>query len=122
MFASGNAKTCLARGMFKSFIYCNSLILIILILINNNKEHCDPVGENSVWGSFSNKIDSKDGKKIIILSSQLDGNSLFHDFTNGVDSQLAGTVANLAIIDALSKVKKHSVFIICTIVYLFTNL
>ncbi|KAG4099688.1 hypothetical protein H8356DRAFT_1664085 [Neocallimastix lanati (nom. inval.)] len=79
MFASGNAKTCLAR------------------------EHCDPVGENSVWGSFSNKIDSKDGKKIIILSSQLDGNSLFHDFTNGVDSQLAGTVANLAIIDALSK-------------------
>jgi len=80
MFASKDSETCLAR---------------------NN--HCDPIGGNSVWSTFSKTINPDDGKKIIIVSSQLDGNSLFHDFTSGANSQIGGTVTNLAIADALSK-------------------
>ena len=38
------------------------------------------------------------------MSSQIDGNSLFHDNTIGSNSQIGGMVANLAIADALSKV------------------
>jgi len=79
MHASQDSSLCLSRG------------------------HCDPIGGNSVWSTFSNTIDSNDGKKIIIITSQLDGNSLFHDYTSGVNSQIGGTVANLAIADALSK-------------------
>ncbi|KAG4099273.1 hypothetical protein H8356DRAFT_1669132 [Neocallimastix lanati (nom. inval.)] len=93
MYASKDSATCLSRG------------------------HCDPIGGNSVWSTFSNAIDSNDGKKIIIVSSQLDGNSLFHEYTSGVNSQIGGTVANLAIADALSKspiapeqFKNHIVF------------
>lgn len=66
--------------------------------------HCDPIGGNSIWGSYSKQIDPNDGKKIIIVSSQIDGNSLFHTNTIGTNSQIGGFVANLAIADALSKV------------------
>lgn len=38
------------------------------------------------------------------MNSQLDGNSLFHDNTIGSNSQIGGVVANLAIMDALSRV------------------
>ncbi|ORX80024.1 hypothetical protein BCR32DRAFT_294059 [Anaeromyces robustus] len=80
MYAAKDSETCLARS-----------------------DHCDPIGGNSVWSTFSKTIDPNDGKKIIIVSSQLDGNSFFHDFTAGANSQIGGTVTNLAIADALSK-------------------
>jgi len=79
MYASKDSETCLSRG------------------------YCDPIGGNSVWSSYSKTIDPNDGKKIIIVSSQIDGNSLFHDNTIGSNSQIGGMVANLAIADALSK-------------------
>ncbi|ORX60984.1 Nicastrin-domain-containing protein [Piromyces finnis] len=79
MYASKNSETCLSR------------------------DHCDPIGGNSVWGTYSKQINPDDGKKIVIVSSQIDGNSLFHDNTIGTNSQIGGFVANLAIADALSK-------------------
>jgi len=79
MLASTDVETCLAR------------------------KTCDPIGGHSIWGSFSKSIEPKDGKKIIIVNSQLDGNSLFHDNTIGSNSQIGGVVANLAIMDALSR-------------------
>jgi len=79
MDASKNSETCLPRG------------------------HCYPIGGNSVWSTFSKKIDPDDGKKIVIVSSQLDGNSLFHEFSTGLNSQISGLVANLGIANAFSK-------------------
>jgi len=45
------------------------------------------------------------------VSSQIDGNSLFHDNTIGSNSQIGGMVANLAIADALSKVISLQLYI-----------
>jgi len=78
MYAVKDSETCLSRG------------------------YCDPIGGNSIWSTYSTTIDPNDGKKIIIVSSQLDGNSLFHDNTIGSNSQIGGMVASLAIADALS--------------------
>ncbi|ORX60985.1 hypothetical protein BCR36DRAFT_341074 [Piromyces finnis] len=68
-----------------------------------SRKTCDPIGGNSIWSSFSRKIDPNDGKKIVFITAQLDGNSLFHENTIGTNSQIGGIVANLAIADALSR-------------------
>ncbi|OUM62378.1 hypothetical protein PIROE2DRAFT_69514 [Piromyces sp. E2] len=84
--------------MFELFV---GIVCVVLTVI----DHCDPIGGNSIWGTFSKQISPDDGKKIVIVSSQIDGNSLFHDNTIGTNSQIGGFVANLAIADALSKSK-----------------
>jgi len=97
MYASNNSETCLKR------------------------KHCFPIGGNSVWSTFSKKIDPNDGKKVIILSSQLDGNSLFHEFTSGINSQIGGLVASLGIANALSKLETSPAEFQNHIIFTFFN-
>lgn len=50
---------------------------------------------------------STDGKPIIIVSATMDSRSIFHDLTLGVENDVSGMVALLAVADALSKVKDN---------------
>lgn len=92
MFAIDNAETCLRR------------------------KYCDPIGEKSVWSTFSNSISSDDNKPVIFLTSKFDSNSLFRDLSFG-HSQIAGSLVVLAVADAFSRSKttigalpKHIIF------------
>lgn len=80
MWAAIDSETCLRRGW------------------------CQAVGGMSVYTSPSLNIDHEDNKPIIIVSSNIDGRSLFHDLTVGSSKDVSGMVAVLAIADALSKV------------------
>jgi hypothetical protein len=80
MFAVKDAATCLGR------------------------KHCDPIGEKSVWSTFSTNLSRNDSKPIIFLSSAFDSNSIFREVSYG-DSRKAGSILLLGIADALSKVK-----------------
>lgn len=53
-------------------------------------------------------MSADDGKPVIVVASSLDSRSLFHDLTLGVDNDVSGTVAVLAIADTLSKVPELS--------------
>ncbi|KAI9192970.1 Nicastrin-domain-containing protein [Polychytrium aggregatum] len=79
MSAAVDAATCLRRGT------------------------CDPIGDHSVWSTFSTNITRNDGKGIIVVSSRIDSVSFIHDFSFGADATRAGLVVSMAIADALSK-------------------
>ncbi|KAJ2959748.1 hypothetical protein NQZ79_g4838 [Umbelopsis isabellina] len=64
---------------------------------------CQPVGGSSVYSSPSQNMTSTDGKPIIIVSATMDSRSIFHDLTLGVENDVSGMVALLAVADALSK-------------------
>lgn len=78
MWAAVNSETCLRRGW------------------------CQVVGGMSVFSSPSLNIDYNDNKPIIVVSSNIDGRSLFHDLTIGSSKDMSGMIAVLAIADALS--------------------
>jgi nicastrin len=82
MWAAVNSETCLRRGW------------------------CQVVGGLSVYSSPSLNIDYNDNKPIIVVSSNIDGRSLFHDLTVGSSKDVSGLVTVLAIADALSNVSK----------------
>jgi nicastrin len=70
-----------------------------------NLELCLPVGGSSVYSTASQNISSTDGKPIIVVSATMDSRSVFHDLTLGVENDISGLVAMLAVADALSKVR-----------------
>lgn len=84
MWAAVNSETCLRRGW------------------------CQVVGGMSVFSSPSLNIDYNDNKPIIVVSSNIDGRSLFHDLTIGSSKDMSGMIAVLAIADALSNVSSAS--------------
>jgi nicastrin len=49
-------------------------------------------------------MNENDGKPIIVVSAAMDSKSLFHDITLGVNNGISGSIALLAIADALRKV------------------
>ncbi|KAI9289178.1 Nicastrin-domain-containing protein [Umbelopsis sp. AD052] len=79
MWAAVDSATCLRRGW------------------------CFPVGGSSVYSSPSPDLTGNDGKPIIIVSATMDSRSVFHDLTLGVENDISGMVAMLAVADALSK-------------------
>lgn len=81
MWAAVNSETCLRRGW------------------------CQVVGGMSVYSSPSLNIEPEDKKPIIIVSSNIDSRSLFHDLTVGSSKDVSGLVTVLAIADALKKVR-----------------
>jgi nicastrin len=80
MYAIDNAETCLRR------------------------KHCDPIGEKSIWSTFSNLISLDDKKPIVFVTSKFDSNALFRDLSFG-HSQITGSLVLLSVVNALSKFK-----------------
>ncbi|RIA98281.1 Nicastrin-domain-containing protein [Glomus cerebriforme] len=79
MFAAIDAPTCLRRNF------------------------CDPIGGHSVYSTPSIDMNENDGKPIIVVSAAMDSKSLFQDITLGVNNGISGSIALIAIADALSK-------------------
>ncbi|CAI2171098.1 521_t:CDS:10 [Funneliformis geosporum] len=93
MFAAIDASTCLRRNW------------------------CYPIGGHSVYSTPSVDINENDGKPIIVVSAAMDSKSLFQDITFGLNNGISGSIALLAIADALQKsptpvkdYKKHILF------------
>ncbi|OZJ03933.1 hypothetical protein BZG36_03611 [Bifiguratus adelaidae] len=63
---------------------------------------CSPNGGLSVYSTPSLDLSANDGKPIIVVSAAMDSRSIFHDLTLGVESSVSGTIAVLAIAEALS--------------------
>lgn len=80
MWAAVNSETCLRRGW------------------------CQAVGGMSVYSSPSLNIQPEDKKPIVIVSSNMDSRSLFHDLTIGASKDVSSLVTVLAIADALTTV------------------
>nr|CAG8617409.1 7386_t:CDS:10 [Entrophospora candida] len=57
----------------------------------------------SVYSTPSIDMNHNDGKPIVIVSSKMDSKSFFADLTLGVDNGISGTIALLAVADALSR-------------------
>ncbi|KAI8897691.1 Nicastrin-domain-containing protein [Globomyces pollinis-pini] len=66
---------------------------------------CKPIGEKSVWSTFSNKLDKADTKPIIILATKIDANALVHERAFGASSK-TGMVLMLAVANALSQLSQ----------------
>lgn len=58
-----------------------------------------------MYSTASQNMSSTDGKPIIVVSATMDSRSVFHDLTLGVENDISGLVAMLAVADALSKVR-----------------
>lgn len=58
-----------------------------------------------MYSTASQNMSSTDGKPIIIVSATMDSRSVFHDLTLGVENDISGLVAMLAVADAISKVR-----------------
>ncbi|CAG8542609.1 17835_t:CDS:10, partial [Funneliformis caledonium] len=78
---------------------------------------CYPIGGHSVYSTPSFDMNENDGKPIIIVSAAMDSKSLFRDITFGLNNGISGSIALLAIADALQKspipvkdFKKHILF------------
>ena len=57
-----------------------------------------------MYATPSLDMSHEDGKPIVVVSTSLDSRGLFHDIVLGVDNGVSGTVALLAVADALSNV------------------
>ncbi|CAB4394959.1 unnamed protein product [Rhizophagus irregularis] len=79
MYAAVDASTCLRRNF------------------------CNPVGGYSVYSTPSIDMNENDGKPIIIVSAAMDSKSLFQDITFGLNNGISGSIALIAIADALSR-------------------
>ncbi|CAG8465640.1 6854_t:CDS:10 [Acaulospora morrowiae] len=79
MWAAIDAKTCLRRNF------------------------CSPIGGYSVYSTPSLNMTNDDGKPIVIVAAAMDSRALFHDLILGVDNGISGTIAVLAVADALSR-------------------
>ncbi|RUS15404.1 hypothetical protein BC938DRAFT_476954 [Jimgerdemannia flammicorona] len=65
---------------------------------------CSPVGGLSVYSTPSASLAHGDGKPVIIVSAAMDSRSFFHDLTLGIENDVSGMIALIAVADALSKV------------------
>lgn len=63
---------------------------------------CMPVGGYSVWGGFA---PISNASSAVMLVARMDGSGLFHEIVPAADSAVSGTVALLAAVQALSKVR-----------------
>ncbi|RUP50823.1 hypothetical protein BC936DRAFT_137615 [Jimgerdemannia flammicorona] len=79
MFGAVDTATCLRRGW------------------------CSPVGGLSVYSTPSASLAHGDGKPVIIVSAAMDSRSFFHDLTLGIENDVSGMIALIAVADALSK-------------------
>ncbi|RIB26845.1 Nicastrin-domain-containing protein [Gigaspora rosea] len=67
------------------------------------RDFCQPVGGQSVYSTSSVNISNDDNKPIIVVAAAMDSRSLFHMLTLGVDNGVSGTIALLAVADAISR-------------------
>lgn len=70
----------------------------------SSKDFCNPIGGHSVYSTPSIDMNENDGKPIIIVSAAMDSKSLFQDITFGLNNGISGSIALIAIADALSRV------------------
>nr|4R12_A Chain A, Crystal structure of the gamma-secretase component Nicastrin [Dictyostelium purpureum] len=77
-----NSETCLRRGF------------------------CEPVGGQSIWSSFSSKIDKE--KEIILVMLPFDTTAFFRDLSIGADQSSFATVTLLSVIKSLAAVDRSS--------------
>lgn len=75
-----------------------------MYFLNTFKDFCNPVGGYSVYSTPSIDMNENDGKPIIIVSAAMDSKSLFQDITFGLNNGISGSIALIAIADALSRV------------------
>ncbi|KAL7751529.1 hypothetical protein RI367_002992 [Sorochytrium milnesiophthora] len=68
------------------------------------RQFCLPVGGFSVYSTPSNSFaTSAVNKPVVVLTATLDGVSFFHDLAQGAGASVAGTIALMAVADALTK-------------------
>ncbi|KAF0447712.1 Nicastrin-domain-containing protein [Gigaspora margarita] len=67
------------------------------------RDFCQPLGGQSVYSTPSVNISNDDNKPIIVVAAAMDSRTLFHYLTLGVDNGVSGTIALLAVADAISR-------------------
>lgn len=72
------------------------------------KRWCEAIGGQSVWGSTGNFFTNSTQYDTILVMTQLDAPSLFHDQTFGADTTLSSLIATLAAMDALGNTDVES--------------
>ncbi|KAJ3332505.1 hypothetical protein HDU76_014006 [Blyttiomyces sp. JEL0837] len=65
---------------------------------------CNIVGGKSIWSTFSPLMTRTDGKNIIIVTANIDSNSMFKGSTWGTETATTGFVTLLSVANALSQV------------------
>eukprot|EP00742_Colponemidia_sp_Colp-10_P008154 GILJ01008809.1.p1 GENE.GILJ01008809.1~~GILJ01008809.1.p1 ORF type:complete len:665 (-),score=90.11 GILJ01008809.1:106-2073(-) len=80
---------------------------------------CDPVGGQSVWGSFDPVSPSK---PTVLLSVPLDSTALFHDLAIGAQAEMAGVAALLAVAETFSRQPRETIGALSSqIIFAFFN-
>ncbi|KAI8391220.1 Nicastrin-domain-containing protein [Radiomyces spectabilis] len=82
MWAAVNSGTCLRRGW------------------------CQAIGGLSVYSTPSLEMNAQDDKPILMLTAAMDSRSMFQDLTVGVEDDVSGLVALLAVAETLSRAPK----------------